>query len=136
MAESFIIRGQETVLQFRGSVDAEEVQQYTVESKPSGIWFNVRLTKAEIDRGDGPATIAAVARLYEQVAAAPGVIGVSTYDDIDANNRIVPKLSVTVEGSDPNFTRTESGLDFRNGIGALLDRIAEIRAQLDADAGL
>lgn len=130
----YTIRGEETVLQYRGATDAEEVQQYTVESRPSGIWFNARLTHAEIDRGDGPATIAAIAGLYERVAAAPGVIGVAPYDDVDANNRIVPKLSVTVQGTDPNFTRTESGLDFRNGIDKLLARIAAIRAQLDATA--
>lgn len=132
----YTIRGEETVLQYRGPTDAEEVQQYLVESKPSGIWFNVRITQFEADKGYAPKTIAAIAGLYERVASAPGVIGVAPYDDIDANNRIIPKLSVTIEGTDPAFTRTQSGLDFRDGIDKLLARIAAIRAQLDASAAV
>lgn len=136
MAEAFTIRGQETVLQFRGSVDAEEVQQFTVEAKPSGIWFNARITQDEVKRGALEGTLAAIAKLYNTVAATPGIVGVSTYDDLDFNNRIVPKLSLTIASTSGDSTITRNDLDFRNGIGALQGAIADQVAQLDAQEAL
>src|SRR5205085_2588169 len=72
------------------------------------------------------------ARIYNDIAAAPHVVGVSTFQDITPAGDIVDRLSVTIASASGRTTVTRNDLAISFDMTGFFAAIAGISADLDA----
>ena len=135
MASNYEILAGENTVQLLGATDVQDIYQVTARAIPSGAVFHVAFPPV-IDDPENIAEILGVwAGWYNDAAKLPGVVGVSTLQDVDAAGQINDVNEVTVKSSSgrTNQTIAVSGEDW--GTPKVADAVAKAVAQLDALEG-
>jgi hypothetical protein len=106
LASSYEILSGEHTVELIGATDVQDVYQVTARVIPAGTVFHVRFTPV-IDNPDSIRDILTVwAGWYNDIAALPGVVGVSNLQDIDASGQLNDIAEITVRSNSGRLSQT------------------------------
>ncbi len=136
MADSFTVVGAVADVELVGGDQTQDVQQITVQAKPSGVVFPVRVPLASFTAEAVTAAAAPLADALNELADDPGITSVTTLQDVTAAGQLEDRLHVTVVSDNGNLSTTVD-VPLRDvlggGIGA---KVEAARANLNAVAEL
>jgi len=121
-----------TTTQLIGTTQTQDVELYTLQAKPSGVVFYVRIPADFLDSGLLDSLASNEAELYNAIAAIPHVQAVSMYEDITAANQINDRLVLTIASSSGRSTVTRDDQSFNLDPGYMAGVVAGIVGELDA----
>lgn len=132
MADNFQVLSGLTTTQLIGATETQDVELYTVQAKPSGVVFYVRIPTIFLDSGLFDQLAATEADLYNGIAALNHVVGVSMFEDITPSNQISDRLVLTIRSTSGKSTVTRDDTSFNLDPGYMQQVVDGIVAQLDA----
>lgn len=131
MANYEPLAGEHTV-ELLGATDVQDVYQVTARAIPSGVVYHVRFPPVIQD----PTTVSVVltewATQYNALAAVPGVVGVSTLQDVDAAGQLNDITQITVSSATGRFTAVIEDPNFGAVDSRVMDEINTTIANLNA----
>lgn len=114
----------------------QDTLEVTAQAVPSGAVFHVRFPPAINDSESIDVILTEWANQYNALAAIPNVGGVSTYQDIDANNQLVDVTQVTVTSASGKSSNVLTYPDFSVVTDAIRASVAATSAFLTSLEGL
>jgi hypothetical protein len=125
MAANFESLSGEHTVELLGLTDVQDVYQVTARSIPSNVVYHVRFPPVIQDPESISVILSEWATQYNALSALPGVVGVGTFQDVDASGQINDVTQITVRSDDGRFTQQIEDPNF----GAVDDRVrAEVAA--------
>lgn len=135
MASNYEILAGENTVELLGATDVQDVYEVTARALPSNAVFHVRFPPVL----DDPANIADIlgvwAGWYNDAAALPGVVGVTTLQDVDASGQINDLNEITVRSASGKTHQTISVTGEDLGTPKVAAAVEQAVAQLDALEG-
>lgn len=132
MAGDFEVLAAESTVELLGSTDVQDVYQVTARALPSGAVYHVRFPPAINDTESIRVILGEWATQYNALAALPGVVGVSTLQDVDASGQILDITEIVVSAPGGRITRTIEDRNFSYVSDAVKARVADTLAGLSA----
>jgi hypothetical protein len=125
MAANFESLSGEHTVELLGLTDVQDVYQVTARSIPSNVVYHVRFPPVIQDPESISVILSEWATQYNALASLPGVVGVGTFQDVDASGQINDVTQITVRSDDGRFTQQIEDPNF----GSVDDRVrAEVAA--------
>lgn len=136
MAANYTVLSGLTTTELVGTTTTQDVELYTVQAKPSGVVFYVRLlilpAYTEFEQSLFDSLAANLADLYNRIAAIPHVTGVSMYEDITPSNQITDRLVLTITSSSGKSSITLDDPSFNLDPGYMAGVVNDVVGRLDA----
>lgn len=136
MAATFTILGSRPGIAQLGTLDTTNVVFVLMETKPNGVQVEFPVAASVYSASVVHAAAEGWAQIAEGLAGQPFVAGVTSQDDIDANNNLVMVWTITVTSTSGNSEATLSVKNQNIGPGLYADPIADLHAELDATEAL
>lgn len=131
MAGDFEVLAGESTVELIGATDVQDVYQVTARALPSGVVYHVRFPPAINDPESIRVILGEWATQYNALVALPGVVGVSTLQDVDAAGQISDVTDVTVRSNSGRLSSTVEIKAFSVVDGNLTDLLAEAVVNLN-----
>src|SRR5438876_227842 len=105
MAANYTYISGEPVIVLIPPASSQEMQQVTARANVSGIVFLAEFAQGQLDTpGDVADYLNSLALQFDQYAGTAGVVGLSTVQEMDANNQLVNEINVTVSSTSGRST--------------------------------
>jgi hypothetical protein len=130
-AGEYEVLASESTVELIGLTDVRDVQQVTARAIPSDIVYHVRFAGSEFTASDVPYFLGRFAGFYNALAAVPGVVGVSTFEDITAAGQLREMMQITVSSTSGRMSANIEEPDRLRTLAFTADLVAQLRAKLD-----
>lgn len=136
MADNYELLSGEHTVELLGATDVQDVYQVTARSVPSGVVYHVRFPPVIQDATSVRDILAAWAGWYNDAAALPGVVGISTLQDVDLSGQLQDVNEVTVRSTSGKLTQTIAVSGEAMGTPKVAELVNAAVAQLNAIEGV
>ena len=131
-AGEYEVLSSETTVELLGVSDVLDVQQVTARALPSNVVFHVRFSGPQFTPTDVAYFLGRFSGYFNALSAIPNVVGVTTFEDIDAAGQLQDMMQVTVRSDSGRMSSSLIEQSVGRSLGIMQEEVAQLVSTLDS----